>query len=267
MSRRRIPADTSFHALRFDRFCMDLLRKCTCRILQADICQLGMDQWKVNWRGSSFDYCKYQTNYIPFSHTQADICQLGMDQRNLTMLAQEYVTPQYQETDVYFISRAQADICQLGMDQRKVNMLAREYCDMCQPKRKLKPVILSHPMMPGLLQVRYRSGYLPCHRKHRCSGERTLPACFSDAPSCTPPVATRPAARRKQACCGGWTPPDCRATHSDQLAPAEVAAMRRHSRRPAHFDWHATEQHMVSTPGPGEDVEERPGVGHLHGGL
>lgn len=45
----------------------------------------------------------------------------------------------------------QADICQLGMDQRKVNVLAREYCD--EIKRKLKPVILSHQMMPGLLQV------------------------------------------------------------------------------------------------------------------
>ena len=52
------------------------------------------------------------------------------------------------------IAHPQADICQLGMDQRKVNMLAREYCDVCQPKRKLKPVVLSHPMMPGLLQVR-----------------------------------------------------------------------------------------------------------------
>jgi tyrosyl-tRNA synthetase len=46
----------------------------------------------------------------------------------------------------------QADICQLGMDQRKVNMLAREYCN--DIKRKLKPVILSHRMMPGLLEVR-----------------------------------------------------------------------------------------------------------------
>jgi tyrosyl-tRNA synthetase len=45
----------------------------------------------------------------------------------------------------------QADICQLGMDQRKVNMLAREYADDAKPK-KLKPIILSHPMMPGLLQ-------------------------------------------------------------------------------------------------------------------
>nr|CAB3482134.1 unnamed protein product [Digitaria exilis] len=40
-----------------------------------------------------------------------------------------------------------ADICQLGMDQRKVNMLAREYCD--DIKRKNKPIILSHHMLPG----------------------------------------------------------------------------------------------------------------------
>jgi tyrosyl-tRNA synthetase len=43
---------------------------------------------------------------------------------------------------------AQADICQLGNDQRKVNMLAREYCEAT--KRKLKPVIVSHSMLPGL---------------------------------------------------------------------------------------------------------------------
>lgn len=34
----------------------------------------------------------------------------------------------------------------------QVNMLAREYCDLCKPKRKFKPVILSHKMMPGLKQ-------------------------------------------------------------------------------------------------------------------
>ena len=51
----------------------------------------------------------------------------------------------------------QADICQLGLDQRKVNMLAREYCD--QTKRKFKPVILSHRMMPGLLEVSCGEGY------------------------------------------------------------------------------------------------------------
>ncbi|MCI16758.1 tyrosine-tRNA ligase-like protein, partial [Trifolium medium] len=36
------------------------------------------------------------------------------------------------------------------MDQRKVNVLAREYCDVI--KRKNKPVILSHHMLPGLQQ-------------------------------------------------------------------------------------------------------------------
>ncbi|KAF6175262.1 hypothetical protein GIB67_030480 [Kingdonia uniflora] len=41
-----------------------------------------------------------------------------------------------------------ADICQLEMDQRKINVLAREYCDVI--KRKNKPIILSHHMLPGL---------------------------------------------------------------------------------------------------------------------
>ncbi|VVA89960.1 unnamed protein product [Arabis nemorensis] len=55
--------------------------------------------------------------------------------------------PSMQCADVFFL---EADICQLGMDQRKVNMLAREYCD--DIKRKNKPIILSHHMLPGLQQ-------------------------------------------------------------------------------------------------------------------
>jgi hypothetical protein len=61
--------------------------------------------------------------------------------------ASQIFYPCMQCADIFFLK---ADICQLGMDQRKVNMLAREYCD--QIKRKLKPVILSHRMMPGLLE-------------------------------------------------------------------------------------------------------------------
>ncbi|KAK9094684.1 hypothetical protein Scep_026153 [Stephania cephalantha] len=53
--------------------------------------------------------------------------------------------PCMQCADVFFLK---ADICQLGMDQRKVNVLAREYCD--DIKRKNKPIILSHHMLPGL---------------------------------------------------------------------------------------------------------------------
>ncbi|KFM22464.1 Tyrosine-tRNA ligase [Auxenochlorella protothecoides] len=65
--------------------------------------------------------------------------------------------PCMQCADIFFLkasgaeAQCRADICQLGMDQRKVNVLAREYADDARPKR-MKPVILSHPMMPGLLQ-------------------------------------------------------------------------------------------------------------------
>ncbi|KAK9807376.1 hypothetical protein WJX73_009080 [Symbiochloris irregularis] len=61
--------------------------------------------------------------------------------------AAQIMYPCMQCADIFFLK---ANICQLGMDQRKVNMLAREYCD--EVKRKLKPVILSHPMLPGLQQ-------------------------------------------------------------------------------------------------------------------
>ncbi|CAF2229854.1 unnamed protein product [Brassica napus] len=61
--------------------------------------------------------------------------------------AAQILYPCMQCADIFFL---EADICQLGMDQRKVNMLAREYCD--DIKRKNKPIILSHHMLPGLRQ-------------------------------------------------------------------------------------------------------------------
>ena len=63
------------------------------------------------------------------------------------MPASQILYPCMQCSDIFFLN---ADICQLGMDQRKVNALAREYCD--QIHRSQKPVILSHPMMMGLLK-------------------------------------------------------------------------------------------------------------------
>lgn len=65
------------------------------------------------------------------------------------LTAAQIFYPCMQCADIFFLK---ADICQLGMDQRKVNMLAREYCDDCTPKRHFKPIILSHEMVPGLLQ-------------------------------------------------------------------------------------------------------------------
>ncbi|WJX16502.1 tyrosine--tRNA ligase [Trifolium repens] len=67
------------------------------------------------------------------------------EHENLT--ASQIMYPCMQCADIFFLK---ADICQLGMDQRKVNVLAREYCDLI--KRKNKPIILSHHMLPGLKQ-------------------------------------------------------------------------------------------------------------------
>ncbi|CAB4279173.1 unnamed protein product [Prunus armeniaca] len=61
--------------------------------------------------------------------------------------ASQIFYPCMQCADIFFL---QADICQMGMDQRKVNVLAREYCD--DIKKKNKPIILSHHMLPGLKQ-------------------------------------------------------------------------------------------------------------------
>ena len=63
------------------------------------------------------------------------------------LAASQIFYPCMQCADVFYLK---ADICQLGVDQRKVNMLAREYCDLMKPKRKMKPVILSHHMIMGL---------------------------------------------------------------------------------------------------------------------
>ncbi|KAK1668510.1 hypothetical protein QYE76_056669 [Lolium multiflorum] len=63
---------------------------------------------------------------------------------NEELTAAQIFYPCMQCADIFFLK---ADICQLGMDQRKVNMLAREYCD--DIKRKHKPIILSHHMLPG----------------------------------------------------------------------------------------------------------------------
>ncbi|XP_042503879.1 tyrosine--tRNA ligase 1, cytoplasmic [Macadamia integrifolia] len=71
---------------------------------------------------------------------------MGRNEQDELTAAQIFY-PCMQCADIFFLK---ADICQLGMDQRKVNMLAREYCD--DIKRKNKPIILSHHMLPGLHQ-------------------------------------------------------------------------------------------------------------------
>ncbi|KAK9997357.1 hypothetical protein SO802_022043 [Lithocarpus litseifolius] len=65
------------------------------------------------------------------------------DKEKLT--AAQIFYPCMQCANVFFLK---ADICQLGMDQRKVNVLAGEFNE--DVKRKKKPIILSHHMLPGL---------------------------------------------------------------------------------------------------------------------
>eukprot|EP00767_Chilomastix_cuspidata_P003785 gnl/Chilomastix_cuspidata/391.p2 GENE.gnl/Chilomastix_cuspidata/391~~gnl/Chilomastix_cuspidata/391.p2 ORF type:complete len:378 (+),score=176.14 gnl/Chilomastix_cuspidata/391:28-1161(+) len=69
---------------------------------------------------------------------------MGRSQRD-ELTGAQLMYPCMQCADIFFLK---ADICQLGIDQRKVNVLAREYCDAT--KRRFKPVILSHHMLPGL---------------------------------------------------------------------------------------------------------------------
>ncbi|XP_066326082.1 tyrosine--tRNA ligase 1, cytoplasmic-like [Miscanthus floridulus] len=71
-------------------------------------------------------------------------CQIMGRSEQDDLTAAQIFYPCMQCADIFFLK---ADICQLGMDQRKVNMLAREYCD--DIKRKNKPIILSHHMLPG----------------------------------------------------------------------------------------------------------------------
>jgi len=63
------------------------------------------------------------------------------------LFASQIFYPVMQAADIFFLG---VDVCQLGMDQRKVNMLARDYVTENNTNDKIKPIILSHPMLPGL---------------------------------------------------------------------------------------------------------------------
>jgi len=116
----------------------------------------GMDMEKVQFISSSEDINANAATYWPlvldisrkFNLARITRCSQIMGRSESDDLsASQIFYPCMQCADIFHLK---ADICQLGMDQRKVNMLAREYCDLI--KRKNKPVILSHYMMPGLKQ-------------------------------------------------------------------------------------------------------------------
>nr|XP_017247128.1 PREDICTED: tyrosine--tRNA ligase 2, cytoplasmic [Daucus carota subsp. sativus] len=117
---------------------------------------LGMklEEGKVEFLLSSKEINSRSNEYWPLvldiarKNTLSRIIKCGQimgrsDKDQLT--AAQILYPCMQCADIFFLK---ADICQLGMDQRKVNVLAREYC--LKIKRKNKPIILSHHMIPGL---------------------------------------------------------------------------------------------------------------------
>jgi tyrosyl-tRNA synthetase len=69
---------------------------------------------------------------------------MGRDDDDHLMTGQIFY-PVMQCADIFYLG---VNICQLGEDQRKVNMLAREYAS--KKKFRYSPIILSHPMLPGL---------------------------------------------------------------------------------------------------------------------
>lgn len=116
----------------------------------------GMDLSKVEFLWSSEHINARAHEYWPlvmdiarkFNITRVKRCSQIMGRgESDEMPTAQLLYPCMQCADIFFLK---ADICQLGMDQRKVNMLAREYCD--KTKRRFKPIILSHRMMPGLLE-------------------------------------------------------------------------------------------------------------------
>lgn len=124
---------------------------------------VGMDMSKVEFLWASEEINKKPNEYWllvldiarRFNVARITRCSqiMGRSHKDELSAAQIFY-PCMQCADIFFLK---ADICQLGMDQRKVNMLAREYCDVCQPKRKFKPVILSHRMyyLIFLFYIRY----------------------------------------------------------------------------------------------------------------
>eukprot|EP01069_Polyplicarium_translucidae_P000680 Polyplicarium_translucidae@DN1348_c0_g1_i2.p1 len=117
---------------------------------------IGMDMRNVRFLWTSEQINKDPEGYwirvmqIARANTVSRIkrcCQIMGRQEGEDQPSAQIFYPCMQCADIFYLK---ADICQLGMDQRKVNVLAREYCDVI--KQKFKPVVLSHSMVPGLLE-------------------------------------------------------------------------------------------------------------------
>ncbi|KAL6654315.1 hypothetical protein ACP70R_007780 [Stipagrostis hirtigluma subsp. patula] len=121
---------------------------------------LGMDLDGVEFLWSSEEIRKRAGEYWPilldiaqnFSVERIISCTGSMGRSAKDDLTSgQFMYPLMQCADIFFLK---IDICQMGMDQREVNMLARDYCEAI--KRKNKPIILSHHMLPGLKEGQHK---------------------------------------------------------------------------------------------------------------
>jgi tyrosyl-tRNA synthetase len=114
----------------------------------------GMDMSKVEFIWSSESIGKKGKEYMEkvidvattFTINRMMKCTQIMGREESTSLKMsQLLYPAMQCVDIFHLN---VDICSLGLDQRKVNMLAREYS--VGKKRRFHPIIVSHPMLPGL---------------------------------------------------------------------------------------------------------------------
>ena len=113
----------------------------------------GMDMSRVRFLWASEEFSKHGDEYwarvldISTKNTLTRVkrCCTIMGRKEADELsASQIFYPCMQCADIFFLG---VDVCQLGGDQRKVNVLAREYASAT---KQTPPVILSHPMLPGL---------------------------------------------------------------------------------------------------------------------
>eukprot|EP00922_Rhytidocystis_sp_ex-Travisia-forbesii_P059371 GHVS01088049.1.p1 GENE.GHVS01088049.1~~GHVS01088049.1.p1 ORF type:complete len:436 (+),score=79.30 GHVS01088049.1:134-1309(+) len=118
----------------------------------------GMDMQNVRFLWSSDEINKNPQDYwlrvmnisTKFNISRVKRCSQSMGRaEGDDQPASQILYPCMQCADIFFLK---ADICQLGLDQRKVNMLAREYADVMKMRKHEKPIILSHALIPGLLE-------------------------------------------------------------------------------------------------------------------
>lgn len=113
----------------------------------------GMNMDRVRFLWASEEINQYSNEYFTlliefashFSLKRVERCCTIMGKKDLEALqSSQILYPLMQGVDPYFLG---TNVNQLGVDQLKCNMLGRDFASF---KKLTPPIILSHPMLPGL---------------------------------------------------------------------------------------------------------------------